>query len=63
MTKVRVTQIKSRIDRPKRQKDTLRALGLRRINHSVVHESTPQILGMIAKVNHLVRVEEVGASK
>ena len=53
MAKVKVTQIKSIIDRPKRQKDTMVALGLRRINHSVIKEVTPQIMGMIAKVAHL----------
>ncbi len=58
MGKVRVTQIKSAIDRSKKQKDTLRALGLRRIGHTVEHNLTPQIKGMIAKVAHLVSVEE-----
>ena len=57
MAKVKVTQIKSVIDRPKRQKDTMTALGLRRINQSVVKEVTPQIMGMIAKVSHLVETE------
>jgi large subunit ribosomal protein L30 len=59
MEKIKVTLVKSVIDRPQRQKDTVRALGLRRIRHSVVHEATPQILGMVAKVNHLVQVEKV----
>ena len=59
MGKVRVTQIKSGIDRSKRQKDTLVALGLRRINHSKEHETTPQVVGMINKVRHLVKVEEL----
>lgn len=59
MAKVKVTQVKSTIDRSKRQKDTIKALGLKRINHSVEHDATPQILGMIAKVNHLVKVEEL----
>ena len=58
MAKVRVTQVKSVIDRSKRQKATVQALGLRKINHTVEHEVTPQILGMIAKVNHLVKVEK-----
>ena len=57
MAKVKVTQIKSIIDRPKRQKDTMVALGLRRINHSVIKEVTPKIMGMIAKVAHLVVTE------
>jgi len=58
MAKVKITQVKSIIDRSKRQKDTIKALGLRRINHSVTHEATPQIMGMINKVNHLVKVEK-----
>ena len=59
MGKVKITQVKSLIDRPKRQKDTIKALGLRKINHSVVKEVSPQIQGMINKVNHLIKVEEV----
>ncbi len=59
MAKVKVTQVKSTIDRSKRQKATIQALGLRKMNHTVVHEGTPQILGMIAKVNHLVKVEQL----
>lgn len=59
MARVKVTQIKSKIDRSERQKRTLEALGLRKINHSVEHEATPQILGMINKVNHLVKVENI----
>ena len=58
MAKVKITQVKSLIDRPKRQKDTMKALGLRRMNHTVVKEATPQILGMVAKVSHLLKVEE-----
>lgn len=58
MAKVKITQIKSSIDRPKRQKDTLKALGLRKVNQTVEHEANPQILGMVAKVNHLIKVEE-----
>jgi large subunit ribosomal protein L30 len=57
--KVKVTQVRSVIGRPKRQRETLVALGLRRMNASVEHEATPQIQGMITKVNHLVKVEEV----
>lgn len=59
MAKLKVTQVKSAIDRSKKQKDTLRALGLRKINHSVEHEATPQVVGMIKKVEHLVKVDEV----
>ncbi len=59
MGKIKVTQVKSIIDRPKRQKDTIKALGLRKINQSVEHEATPQILGMVRRVAHLLHVEEV----
>lgn len=58
MAKLKIKQVKSSIDRSKRQKDTLKALGLRKINHTVEQEGTPQILGMIKKVQHLVVVEE-----
>ncbi|MBK7690411.1 MAG: 50S ribosomal protein L30 [Bacteroidetes bacterium] len=57
MSKVKVTQVKSSIDRPERQKATLRALGLKKISQSAEHEATPQILGMIKKVAHLVKTE------
>lgn len=57
--KVRITQIRSTIDRPERQKRTIEALGLGRIRKSVVKTDTPQIRGMVAKVQHLVRIEEV----
>lgn len=59
MAKIKITQVKSSIDRPERQKLTLQALGLNRLNASKEVEATPQILGMITKVNHLVQVEEV----
>ncbi|RMF28808.1 MAG: 50S ribosomal protein L30 [Bacteroidetes bacterium] len=59
MGKIRITQVKSIIDRPKKQKDTIRALGLRKIRHSVEHEATPAILGMVDKVRHLVKVEQI----
>lgn len=58
MSKLKITQIKSAIDRSKRQKRTLIALGLKKINQSVIHEVTPQIQGMVDKVDHLVKVEE-----
>lgn len=61
MTKVKITQIKSHIDRPKKQKDTLLALGLGKINKSRIVNSNPQIQGMINAVSHLVSVEEVKA--
>lgn len=56
--RVKVTQVKSLIDRSKRQKATMQALGLNKINRSVEHELTPQINGMIEKIKHLVKVEE-----
>jgi len=59
MAKLRIKQVKSKIGSTKRQKQTLEALGLRKINAEVEHEVTPQIKGMIEKVNHLVIVEEV----
>lgn len=59
MGKIKVTQVKSLIDRSKKQKDTMKALGLKKMNQSVVHEESPQLLGMVAKVSHLVKVEEV----
>ena len=58
MAKVKITQVKSLIDRPKRQKETVKALGLKKINDVVVKDATPQIEGMINKVAHLVKVEE-----
>ncbi|HPD96387.1 MAG TPA: 50S ribosomal protein L30 [Tenuifilaceae bacterium] len=57
MAKIKVTQVRSVIGHPKRTRNTLRSLGLRKINHTVEVEGTPQVLGMIAKVKHLVRVE------
>ncbi len=59
MTNIKITKVKSAINRTKRQKDTLKALGLHKINASVVHEATPQIIGMVKKVNHLVISEDV----
>ena len=59
MGKVKITQVRSVIGRNKRQKATIAALGLRKMHQTVEHEATPQILGMIAKVQHLVVSEEV----
>jgi large subunit ribosomal protein L30 len=59
MSKIRITQIKSQIDRPQRQKDTLKALGLGRVNRTVELVVNDQIKGMIAKVAHLVSVENI----
>jgi large subunit ribosomal protein L30 len=58
MAKIKITQVRSTIDRPKDQKATIVALGLGRISKSVVVENTPQIAGMVKKVNHLIKVEE-----
>jgi large subunit ribosomal protein L30 len=59
MKKIRVTQIKSGIDRPAIQKRTLLALGIKKMNHSVELEATPQVEGMVRKVRHLVTREEI----
>lgn len=59
MKKVKITQIKSAIDRPERQKLTLKALGLKKLHRTREIEATPQVLGMIRAVNHLLKVEEV----
>jgi large subunit ribosomal protein L30 len=59
MPKIKIIQTKSIIDRPKDQKRTIEALGLGRPNWERVHNDTPQIRGMVRKVTHLVRVEEI----
>ncbi len=59
MTRLKVTQVRSAIHRPRDQKDTVRRLGLHRLGDSVVKDDRPEIRGMIAKVRHLVKVEEV----
>ena len=59
MTRLKLTQRRSVIDRPRDQKDTVRRLGLHRIHDTVVKDDRPEIRGMIAKVAHLVDVEEV----
>ncbi|HMK20619.1 MAG TPA: 50S ribosomal protein L30 [Chitinophagaceae bacterium] len=58
MKKIKITLVKSPIDRPERQKKTLQALGLNKMNATREVEATPQILGMVRKMNHLVKVEE-----
>ena len=58
MAKIKVTKVKSAINRTQNQKRTLEALGLRKMGQVVEHENAPNILGMINKVNHLVSVEE-----
>ena len=59
MKKIKITLVKSPIDRPERQKLTLQALGLNKMNSSKEVEATPQILGMVRKVEHMVSVEEI----
>ena len=59
MAKIKITQIRSVIDRSERQKKTIEALGLKKINHSVEVEATAAIIGMVKKVNHLVAVENI----
>jgi large subunit ribosomal protein L30 len=57
MAKIKITQVKSGLDRPERQKLTLRALGLKKMHASKEVEATPQVLGMVRTVEHLVKVE------
>ncbi len=59
MTKLKVTQVRSTIDRKEKQKRTIKALGLGKLHRTVLHNDTPQIRGMINKVIHLVEFEEV----
>ncbi len=61
MSKLRITQTRSLIGRPKDQRGTVRALGLRKIRQTVEQEDTPEIRGMIKKVDHLVEYEKIGA--
>lgn len=58
MGKIKITQVRSAINRLEKQKRTIRALGIRKLHHTVVHDDTPQIRGMIRVVAHLVEVEE-----
>ncbi len=59
MAKIKITQIKSIIDRSEKQKRTMQALGLTKMNRSVEVEATPQIIGMVKKVTHLVAIEKI----
>jgi large subunit ribosomal protein L30 len=59
MAKIRITQVRSRNGKPERQKRTLDALGIHKLNHSVELEATPPILGMVKKISHLVKVENI----
>ncbi|MDX2135948.1 MAG: 50S ribosomal protein L30 [Saprospiraceae bacterium] len=58
MNKLKITLVKSPIDKSKRQKQTLVALGFRKMHQTVEHEDTPQLTGMLRVVNHLVQVEK-----
>lgn len=59
MAKIKITQVKSAIDRPERQKRTIAALGIHKLNVPVVKEDSAQIQGMITKVQHLVTIEKI----
>ena len=59
MAKIKITQVKSIIDRSERQKRTMKALGLNKMNQSVEVEATPAIIGMVRKVNHLIAIESI----
>jgi len=59
MAKIKITQVKSKIGSTQRQKKTLEALGLKKLNGHVEVDATPQILGMVNKVSHLLKVEEL----
>ncbi len=59
MAKIKITQVRSKIGRPEVQKRTLAALGLKKLNQTVELENTPQVLGMVNKVSHLVEVNDV----
>lgn len=59
MSKLKIRQVRSTNERREEQRATMRALGLRRIRDTVVHDDTPQIRGMINKVGHLVEVNEI----
>jgi large subunit ribosomal protein L30 len=59
MSRLRITQVRSLIGRPKPQRDTIRSLGLKRLHDVVIKEDRPEIRGMVFKVSHLVKVEEV----
>lgn len=58
MVKIKITQVRSTINRPKGQVATIEALGLGKINRTRVHDATPQIIGMVKAVSHLIKVEE-----
>ncbi|MGD8923043.1 MAG: 50S ribosomal protein L30 [Candidatus Zixiibacteriota bacterium] len=59
MARIKITQIRSTIDRQEKQKRTIEALGLGKLHRTVVHNDTPQIRGMVRAVSHLLKVEEI----
>ena len=59
MARLKITQVRSTIRQPERQKRTIAALGIRRMHHTDTHDDTPQIRGMVDRVHHLVKVETV----
>jgi large subunit ribosomal protein L30 len=59
MARIRITQVKSRIGQPERQKRILDALGLKKMHQTVEHDDSPQVMGMVRKLQHLVRTEKV----
>ncbi len=59
MAKIKITQVKSVIGSTKRQKAIMKALGLRKMHQTVVHDDSPQVMGMVNKMMHLINVEEV----
>lgn len=59
MAKIRITQIKSKIGQPERQKRILEALGIKKMHQTVEHDDSPQIMGMVQKLKHLVKVENI----
>lgn len=59
MTKLRLTQVRSALDKGRKQRGTIRALGLKRLGHTVVHDDKPEIRGMVRAVEHLLKVEEI----
>lgn len=63
MSKIIITQIRSKNGCTERQKRTLRALGLKRINHTIEHTANPQIIGMARKLNHLLKIEIIDKTK
>ncbi|WP_066640458.1 50S ribosomal protein L30 [Desulfolucanica intricata] len=59
MAKLKITLVRSCIGRPQKQRDTVKALGLRKVNSSVIKEDTPIVRGMVNKISHLLKVEDI----